>query len=228
MIYDLKAQQRLPCGLRPMTYSARGPAVQTKPIPDHQNTHHFTILLFHHPDPMSIVQNEPNLPRNQGTDTRSPARAPAAPGTGQLCKTNPIRTGRLGPRGPIVQNKPSFSAGTGGMGPVGWVNRAKQTQFPPERRDEQVLCKKGGAVNGVCREAWRNKANSSALIGIHAGQEGHRRDCHQGHACKTKPIPGGRAEAMDVESATVWWLHPFAKWRKKNAIMYCRGTTVRR
>ncbi len=74
--------------------------------------HHSTILSFHHPHPISIVQNEPNLACHCGLGGRRVQNEPNWPG-------------------PNAQNEPNFSR-RAGRAPAG-ANRAKQSQLAPGR-----------------------------------------------------------------------------------------------
>lgn len=100
-------------------------------------------------------------------------------------------------RGRSAQNEPNFPAGPNGTeSGDSRVDRAKQTQFSPERRNGQVLCGKRVMANGVCQEAWRNKAN------LRAGSKGQR---PAGPVVQTNPIcpamPGGTGLGGQVDRA---------------------------
>ncbi len=69
--------------------------------------HHSTILLFHHSDPMSIVQNEPNLACHRGPGGRRVQNEPNWPGP--IAQNEPNLAWRRGRRRRNVQNEPNFA-----------------------------------------------------------------------------------------------------------------------
>jgi hypothetical protein len=75
----------------------------------HQEIPHYsTILSFHHPRPMPIVQNEPN---SAIADWGQPCGGTPAPrpARDEMCKTKPISPVGQGPGGRSVQNEPNVA-----------------------------------------------------------------------------------------------------------------------
>jgi hypothetical protein len=90
------------------------------------------------------MQNEPNVPPRTGRQ---------GPGRSRLCKTKPIgRTNRA------KQSQTWAPLGYLGAG-AGGSNRAKQSQFLPERQERQTPCRKRVMVNWTRARPRRNKAN---------------------------------------------------------------------
>ena len=101
--------------------------------------------------PVVVVQTNPISPLCRSGDRRSRK--------GRSCETKPIWRGRRG-------------MGAGGRETPTGSNCAKQSQFPAERREGQVPCRKGVMVNRTCNRLRQNKANSSLRIKRSSG--GHR------------------------------------------------------
>jgi hypothetical protein len=91
------------------------------------------------------------------------------------------------PRCPASGNEPNS-----GRSPVGQGhrdggcggNRAKQTQFAPERCEGQVPYAQRVMVNWRCKGPWQNKAK------LGQDERSGRWRIRGGQLCKTKPIPG--------------------------------------
>jgi hypothetical protein len=118
------------------------------------------------------------------------------------CETKPIPASRDAARGSGFPSHPSALP----------VNCAKQTQFRQREKKRQVLCGKGVMVNRTSHRPQQNKANSRlrrAGRGRWGGDRGAIVRRHRDAPLQeTKPIPRGRAEAMEAESATVGRPHP--------------------
>ena len=110
-------------------------------------------------------------------DGRGPAKAPAEPSLGAIAQTNPIcpaPAGKALPGGPqalptlgaSASNKANFhgQAGMGegrqiGLAGAAGPKRAKQSQFPTERQEEQVLGRTRVVTNRTRNRPRPNKAN---------------------------------------------------------------------
>ena len=124
------------------------------------------------------ARNEPNFLAGPGGPP-SPLGPPASPlGQRQLYKQSQSRLRRAG------------------RGPQGRGTRdkcAKQTQFPAEQKEGQVVCRKEVMVNGTCNRLRQNKANLPARPQTGAGRGSHRRSSRSGVLRQTNPICGSRA-----------------------------------
>jgi hypothetical protein len=118
------------------------------------------------------------------------------------CETKPIPASRDAARGSGFPSHPSALP----------VNCAKQTQFRQREEKRQVLCGKGVMVNRTSHRPQQNKANSRLRRAGRGRWGGDRGAIVRRHLDaplqETKPIPRGRAEAMEAESATVGRPHP--------------------
>jgi hypothetical protein len=84
---------------------------------------------------------------------------------------------------------------------------AKQSQFPPEQREGQALCRKGVMVNPTCNRLSQNKANLS--IADCGFRETCGRAAGDARLCETKPIsrrrragrgPGGVGHGSNTQN----------------------------
>jgi len=149
----------------------------------------------------AIVQNEPNFPGDARWDEAAGPRSDGAaspvaganhakrtqfPPVGQdpgsrLCKTNPI------------------SAGAGRDGAAGARNAGQTCKTNPiSERVSSVKCQ-------VLSRASRASSPGSLPTSDFTL---HTSNSAEGRSCETNPIPRGRAEAVDVESATICRPHP--------------------
>jgi hypothetical protein len=113
-------------------------------------------------------QNKPNSRGPDGTRDE-----------GEMRQTNPIWPGW-----------PGRGAG-GGQTPAGH-DGAKQSQFPAELREGQVVCRKGVMVHRTCNRLRKNKANLPARPPRGAGRGSHQPSRRCGVLRQTNPISGGR------------------------------------
>ncbi len=124
----------------------------------------------------------------------------------EQCKTNPISGGRPRPQQRIVQNKANLP------GRARWDrvwqtrivegNRAKRTQSGTSFKFE---------VSSVKLE--KSMADSSYF-------KLHTSSSAEGRSCETNPIPRGRAQAMDVECATICRPHPELPSLSENGLCF--------
>jgi hypothetical protein len=138
----------------------------------------------------AIVRNEANLARRP-----APQRAKCAKRT-----QFPPVPGGSGPEGraAIVQNEPNWARaprdghGRGREAPP-QSNRAKQSQFPLEQREGQVLCRKGFMVNRTGNGLRQNEANLPAWTQTGTGWGVTKGAVAQGYCAKrTQFAPDGQ------------------------------------
>jgi hypothetical protein len=162
--------------------------------------------------------------RSRQTKPISGAGARCAPGTSRMTPHGVTTNARAIVRhrldAPLRETKPNLGRmGHLGTVPQGRGYRAKQSQFPPERRERQVPCREGVMVNRTGNTLRQNKANSR-LRWEGRGQRGvgrggkcakqsqfrlHRpgrgpRDMGRGRV-QTNPIPSG---AGGTRAAGAW------------------------
>ncbi len=134
--------------------------------------HHSTILSFHHPHPISIVQNEPNLACHCGLGGRRVQNEPNWPGP--IAQNEPNLAWRRGRRRRNVQNEPNFALWDEGQmrktnpispaGPTepprGPIVRNK-ANWPPEGvgRGRPTLDQVEGGLHGGPGPIVQNEAN---------------------------------------------------------------------
>jgi len=99
--------------------------IQFRGVCGRRNTHHSTMLSFHHSNPMPIVQNEPNS-RQGGRRlwglSLGPRPCGLRPSLAPLCKTNPI---------------PGRAGWDGARGTRGGVIGRNKANWPPHRPDQR-------------------------------------------------------------------------------------------
>jgi len=110
------------------------------------------------------VENKPNLPGGPDPAGRGEwgecAKQTQFP-TGEIPQRSTVLSFHHSRRMPFVQNEAKLGQDeTSGGWCLRETNRAKQSQFPPEHQEGQVLCRKGIMVNHTCKRLRQNKANS--------------------------------------------------------------------
>jgi hypothetical protein len=154
---------------------------ETNPIsenpPGGRDTHHFTILSFHHSSPVPIVQNEPNLAR-PGPKGRCVGRA-------LRTRTNRAKQSQF-PRD-RAEEAPAAGAASAGAGATSVRNKANSRR---EHNGRGSPCRQWGSPGKTNPISW------PCRVGRGLGDEGRG-----GQWCETKPISARRVGVRDLGQA---------------------------
>jgi hypothetical protein len=123
-------------------------ACETKPIRRSDRSGHGRARSPAEPRSGRLRQTNPICPAPAGRDAGCRSRKPCRPWE-QACQTKPISHRQAG----MGESRQIALAGTAGP------KRAKQSQFPAEQQEEQVLGRKRVMTNWTCPRPRRNKAN---------------------------------------------------------------------
>ncbi len=155
-----------------------------------------------------FVQNKPNFPGDARWDEaggpRSDRAASSVTGANHAKRTQFPAVGQ-GPSSGLCKTKPIVPPVPGGTGPQGqgtWGKCAKRTQSGTSFKFE---------VSSVKLE--KSMADSSYF-------KLHTSSSAEGRSCETNPIPRGRAQAMDVKSATICRPHPELPSLSENGLCF--------